>query len=385
METPKVILRKALEHKESGTLPFDLGSTKMSGISLIAYQNYLNDTGKQYLDPQPELLDAQQQLAKPSEAFLEEIGVHTRGVFPRPPASWTAAYRTEGEYCRTTDEWGIEWKMPRENGLYFDLCRSPLAQEEITEQDIRRFPWPDPQDPLRISTLKQQVAAIQKRGVYGLTMHGMTSGALEMALRLRGFENYFVDILTEPRLAEQLLDTIVDIKIEYWNCALSEVGREIDVAIEVDDLGTQSSLLISPDTYRTLVQPRHKRLFDAIRKKAPHIKIFLHSCGAVRPLIPALIDAGVDILNPVQLSAAGMDAAELKREFGHDLVFWGGGVDTQKTLPYGTPQQVKDEVRRRIEILSPGGGFVFNTIHNIQADVPPQNLEALFEVLEEYR
>jgi len=143
-------------------------------------------------------------------------------------------------------------------------------------------------------------------------------------------------------------------------------------------------LLISPEMYRKFVKPRHKRLFSFIKQKAPHIKVFLHSCGAIKPLIPDLIEAGVDILNPVQVSARDMDPRALKKEFGDALTFWGGGIDTQRVLPFGTPQEVRDEVKRRIEELAPGGGFIFNTIHNIQADVPPQNIEAMLETFKEY-
>jgi len=165
---------------------------------------------------------------------------------------------------------------------------------------------------------------------------------------------------------------------------LSEVGDLVDVVIEADDMAGQGRLLFSPNTYREFVKPRHTRLFSAIKRRAPNVKILFHSCGAVRPLIGDLIEAGVDILNPVQKSAAGMDLLELKREFGNDIVFWGGGVDTQYALPRGTPAEVRADVRRTVEALAPGGGFVFATIHNAQADVPPQNFMAMWEALQEY-
>jgi len=151
-----------------------------------------------------------------------------------------------------------------------------------------------------------------------------------------------------------------------------------------DDYGTQNSQIISPDMFRRLIKPRLKILFETIIKSAPHAKRFFHSDGNVRPLIPDFLEIGVDILNPIHIRAKDMEPADLKRDYGQDLVFWGGGVDTQGILPHGTPQEVKDDVRRNIEALAPGGGYVFNTIHNIQADVPPKNLMAMWQALQEY-
>jgi uroporphyrinogen decarboxylase len=175
----------------------------------------------------------------------------------------------------------------------------------------------------------------------------------------------------------------VEWKSAYWERALRDVGDLVDVVVEADDLGGQQSLLLSPKTYRRLIKPRHQRLFGFIKKQAP-VKVFYHSCGAIRPLIGDLIEAGIDILNPVQVSAAGMDPRELKREFGRDLVFWGGGVDTQQVLGTGNPQQVRDDVQRNVEALAPGGGFVFAAVHDIQANVPPENIMAMWEAWRDF-
>ena len=158
----------------------------------------------------------------------------------------------------------------------------------------------------------------------------------------------------------------------------------VDVVTYADDYGTQQSQLISPAMFRKQLKPRVRVLFERIKQLAPHTKQFFHSCGNVRPLIPDYIEIGTEILNPVHIRAAGMDPVALKRDFGRDVVFWGGGIDTQGVLPHGTPQDVKDDVRRNIEALAPGGGFVFNTVHNIQADVPPENVIAMLEALAEY-
>jgi uroporphyrinogen decarboxylase len=161
------------------------------------------------------------------------------------------------------------------------------------------------------------------------------------------------------------------------------ISDVIDVAGNADDFAGQHGMLISPRTYRKIAKPRHKQLFNFIHKHS-NAKIFFHSCGSIRAVIPDLIEIGVDIINPVQVSADGMDSAELKREYGKDLTFWGGGVDTQRVLGVGTPQQVREDVKRRLNDLMPGGGFVFNTVHNIQGNVPVENIVAMLETVQEF-
>ena len=169
----------------------------------------------------------------------------------------------------------------------------------------------------------------------------------------------------------------------YWEIALAEAGEHVDVVNEADDFAGQFRMLISPAMYRKIVKPLHKELFDFIHARTK-AKLFFHSCGAIRPVIGDLIEIGVDILNPVQVSATGMDSAELKREFGKDITFWGGGVDTQRVLGDGTPEDVRTDTRKRIEDLAPGGGFVFATVHNIQGNVPAENIMAMWEALQEF-
>jgi uroporphyrinogen decarboxylase len=180
-----------------------------------------------------------------------------------------------------------------------------------------------------------------------------------------------------------LMETITDIYIESCNRYLEQVGPYIQVFTFWDDLAGQNGWIINPAVYRKMIKPKQKRLVEAIRKKTD-ARLFYHSCGATRGLIPDLIEIGFDILNPVQVSAKGMDTRELKNEFGRDIVFWGGGVDTQHILPFGKPGEVVDEVKRRIDDLAPGGGFVFAAIHNIQAFVPPENIVAAFDTALQY-
>jgi uroporphyrinogen decarboxylase len=173
------------------------------------------------------------------------------------------------------------------------------------------------------------------------------------------------------------------LKIEFWDSLLDEIGDVVDIVGEGDDYGTQQSQLISPDQFREYYKPHFVRVLSFIKEKAPNVKILFHSCGNVRPVIPDFIEMGVDLLNPVHITATGMEPRQLKKDFGKDIVFWGGGVDTQHILPNGTPAEVKEDVKRNIDALAPGGGFVFSTVHNIQAEVPPQNIMAMVEALKE--
>jgi uroporphyrinogen decarboxylase len=191
-----------------------------------------------------------------------------------------------------------------------------------------------------------------------------------------------MDIALRPDLARKLMEKITELKLAYWEKVLDEIGDDIDIAAEADDLGAQHAPLFSPGAYRDIVKPLHKQIIELIKSRSK-AKFFLHSCGAIKDLIPDLIDIGVDVLNPVQVSAQGMEAADLKREFGGDITFWGGTVDPQKTLARGTPEEVKAEATRRILELKPGGGFVFASIHNMQAQVPVENILAFWEAIEE--
>ena len=241
---------------------------------------------------------------------------------------------------------------------------------------------PDPADPQWRQALKRQLdAAPPDRAI---VLDKPCAGFFEMPFRVRGHENFFMDFAAEPKMADYLMDVFLEFRIAYWESVLPGLAHAVDVVAECNDIGGQSGMLIRPEAYRRRIKTREVRLFETIRRLAPKVRILYHCCGAIREIIPDLIEAGVQCLNPVQFTAAGMDAAGLKRDFGEDLVFWGGGVDTQDVLPHGTPGQVREQVRRQIETLAPGGGFVFTPVHNVQADVPPENFWAMWDALQEF-
>lgn len=371
----------ALNHQEPDRVPLDLGGTIVTGIHEVAYRRLLKHLQLESLEL--EIEDPVQQLARVHPEVKQRLKVDVAGIAPGKGRGRAIKSWSEDGYDKVVDEWGIEWWKPKEGGFYYDIRGNPLA-EINTVEELRRHDFPDPLTPARYEGMVEranELNQMQVASVLGRSAPGM----FEIALWTRGFENFLCDMLANVTLAEALLDTVLEIKMKYWEKALDLLGAKVNIVTEADDLAGQNRCLIDPALYRKLIKPRHTRLFAHIRKKAQGpVKIFYHSCGAVSELIPDLIESGIDILNPVQVSAAGMDTKELKRRFGKEITFWGGGVDTQEVLPHGTPQQVRDEVKRRIDDLAPGGGFVFATVHNIQADVPPENIMAMWETLQEF-
>jgi uroporphyrinogen decarboxylase len=266
--------------------------------------------------------------------------------------------------------------------LYFDWVEFPIR--EPTPEALEAYRWPDLDPPEQLAELRRQAEYLYHHTDYALVGSAIIGGGIfEQPARMMGLENFFMALVTEPRFADRLMEQITDLYIESCDRYLDQVGEFLQVFTYWDDLCGQDGWLISPELYRKMIKPKQRRLLEAIRKKT-QAKVYFHSCGAVYDLVPDLIELGFDILNPVQVSARGMDTRRLKQEYGQDIVFWGGGVDTQHILPFGTPQQVRDEVRRRIEDLAPGGGFIFAAVHNIQAGVPPENIVAAFEAALEY-
>jgi uroporphyrinogen decarboxylase len=368
-----------LNHQEPDRVPFDLGGTGLSTIHVTAYKNLRHHLGLPEIEP--EVAFVPEQLVRVDEDLAQRLEADVRPVLPETASSFEYVFRDEGNYEAYTDEWGIGWRMPREGGFYYDMYQHPLATADSLEE-MKAHPFPDPLDDGRFATLREQAEAAAPKGK-AVALAGPCAGIAEVYSWLRGYEEYYVDLARHKDWVGTMLDRLVEFKSAYWGRALHEIGDLVDVVVEADDLGSQHSLLMSPRTYRTVIQPRHKRLFSFIKEQAS-VKVFYHTCGAVRRLIPDLIEAGIDILNPVQISAADMDLWELKSEFGRDLVFWGGGVDTQGVLGTATPPEIKDHVRQNIEALAPGGGFVFAAVHDIQANVPPENIMAMWEAWQEY-
>lgn len=375
-------VKTTLEHKEPDKIPFDLGGTVLTSIHVNAYKNLREHLGL----PETEIkvMDIFQQIAVVDDDVHEILNCDMRNVAPRSSATYKIEINDTDMpgYRFFHDEWGIGWRMPKDGGFFYDMFDHPLA-DVTTKEDIKNFPWPDPEDPARFTRLREMAVDVADEKGEAVILGGLAAGFVELTAWTRGFANFYPDLVNNLDLLTYLMDTIIDLKLAYWDIALPLVGDYADVVQEADDLAGQFGLLMSPETYREVIKPRHKKIMDFIKARSKG-KIFFHSCGAIREIIPDFIDIGIDIINPVQVSAAGMESAALKRDFGDDITFWGGLVDTQGVFVSGRAQDVRDEVRRRIDDLGPGGGFVAATVHNIQANVPPENIMAMWETLQEY-
>jgi uroporphyrinogen decarboxylase len=279
-----------------------------------------------------------------------------------------------------TDEFGVRWSMPDDSPLYMDITHHPLA--EATIDDLAAYPWPRGDDPGRFAGLRDRALRLRQETPYAV-VSGISGVVYEICWYMRGLERWFMDTLERPEFCEALLDQTLQFWLDWFRAFLDEVGDVVDVIMIGDDLAGQGGPLFRPDFYRRIVKPRHKQLVQFITSRTS-AKIWYHTCGACRQFIPELLDNGIDALNPVQISAAEMDPAQLKADFGERLVFWGGAIDAQHVLPQADPDTVREHVRKNLEAFKPGGGYVMNNVHNIQAGVPPENVLAMYDAAHEY-
>ena len=364
-----------LEHREPDRIPLDIGGTHVTGIAIDPWKRWRKSLSLP--EREPELCDLLQQICLPGDDLAEALGIDTGGLYPLcsnnlplPVGSerWQNMQRHDDDGIRYRDEWQLEQFLPTD-GLYYTTVGHPLGGEMVSDAEIAALELPAGNEPWRFEGLRDRAQKLRDQGKL-VMMKSLCAGLFEMPQRIRGMENFLMDLLAEPAQACAMIDRFVEIKLAFWTAALEAVGDLVDVVVETDDYGTQESQLIPPPLFVEIFKPRWAQIIGHIKKKAPHVKFFLHSCGAVRPILGDFIEMGVDILNPVHVNAAGMDPVSLKKDFGDAITFWGGGVETQDILPTGTPEQVCDDVRRNIDALAPGGGWVFATVHNIQADVP---------------
>lgn len=366
---------KAINHQEADRVPIDLGGFQ-TGIHKNAYKDLLDYLG---LEEEIVILDPVQQLAKPSEEVLKRFKIDTRYICAHGPDSFKGGIEKNERNGRLwhdlKDEFGVVWSMPDDQNLFMDISHHPLA--DATIEDVANYPFPKGNDPTRFSGIREEALRMREETPYALCtgIHGVV---YEYCWYMRGLEQWLMDTILNPEFCEAVLDKMAEFWIDFCTGFMGAIGDIVDVVMIGDDLAGQSGPLFRADFYKGVVKPRQKKLAQHIRSLTD-AKIWYHTCGNCKSLIDDLADNGVDILNPVQTSAEGMDPQGLKDEFGKKMVFWGGGCDSQHTLPFKSPEDVKAEAAEAMRIFKPGGGYVFNNIHNIQGGVPAENIVALFD------
>lgn len=359
----------ALSHREPDRIPIDFGGRHTSIHFLVQREvkEYLGIQGGEEIIRSHHLM-----VVEADPRLRETFGYDVLSFEAGKPDGWEL--HIDHQTNTFLDEWGNLYGMPP-GGCWYDVVKRALAEADL--EGIKHFRYPDPANPGRTRGLRDRVQQARQITDKAIMMCNATGGIWEHSLYLRGVQQAFTDLALDRRLAETLADRNLEWISAYWTNVLDVVGDLVDVVQLGEDMGSQVGLFFSPTLYRNIYKPKLRRLVDTIRARTK-AKIYLHSCGSVHPLIPDWIECGIEILNPVQVGAAGMVPAELKREFGRDLTFWGGGCHTG-LLMNGTPQQVAEEVRRRIRELGPGGGYVLGSIHNIQPGVPARNVVTMFQ------
>lgn len=366
----RVRVQLALNHQEPDRVPIDLAGTTVTSIVFSAYQN-LRDFLELGPDEELRFSHIHQGTVCPKEDILNQYQVDFRSLnMPRSPRGYIHKWIDEESFI---DEYNILWKRATYD---YSPVSAPLANFKI--EDLSKAMWPNPMDSARVAGLREKAKILYETTEYALVADIIDRGPFELAVKLRGYEQFFMDLALDPIFAEALLDKITETLINLWELYLGAIGDYVQVVCQGDDLGMQTSLIISPKMYRRFIKPCHKRIYDFIHSKT-NAKVFMHSCGSVIDIIPDLIEVGVDALNPLQYGAKGMSLVDLKRKFGSELCFWGGGIETQQILPYASLSEIEAEIKRNLEIMARGGGYVFAMTHNIQPDIPPDKINKAYE------
>jgi uroporphyrinogen decarboxylase len=390
----------AINHEPTDRVPIDFGAMRSTGIMAIAYNNLKKHLGFDHL-PKTKVYDIMQQLAEPDPEVVDYFGGDVVQVHRLAPAfgarltAWREDTLPDGSEClvpesfrpvllpngdRIIIENGREIARMPAGGLYYDMTYFPLGDARSTT-DIDRMDWPLISEE-EVFFLKDQ--ARRYRAETDKAILGEFGGNIvETGQSHFGWGEFMVRMIADSKLIEYYLDRLVEFHLENLRIYIEAMGEDIDIIQMGDDLGTQQSLQMHPDMYREIIKPRHRKIYRYVHDHSD-LKVFLHSCGSIVSILPDLIEIGVDVLNPVQTSAAGMDLAVLKKNFGDHITFWGGGCDTQHVLPFGSVEEVKRDVEQRLRTFTEGSGYVFTQTHNIMADVPPEKVLAMYLTAREF-
>ncbi|HJP28056.1 MAG TPA: uroporphyrinogen decarboxylase family protein [Dehalococcoidia bacterium] len=365
-------VQKALNHEETDRVPIDFSGGPATQIHPTAYSNLL-----EYLGFPEENLPVghrgEGQVVAPSEKMLQYFDIDVRGFYTSEPDS-SIGKKLDG--YRYTDEWGAVWDKSDVLHPYINVLGPLQHISEPVVADVDSIPWPVPDDPGRIRGLRDKMLAVREQSDYAIVLN-LPNSTFALTQRVRGFVETLQDLLLYKAFAEALQERITDVICGIAELSLNEVGDLIDGVSFADDMGVQNQSYMSESLYKDMVKPHHRRFIDTLHKHTD-AKVITHSDGSIRELIPDFIDVGINCINPVQVSATGMEAEALNRDFGMDLAFW-GGIDTQHVLPFGGPKEVIAAVHGRRKDLGKSGGYVQASVHNIQPEVPPENIVAMFD------
>lgn len=364
----------ALDHEEPDRVPVDLGG-RQTTFMVETYEQFKSHLGIN--DLPTKMMSHKWQTVYVDEQILNRFSIDCRHV--RPPVKAEPEFSETAEAKITfVDEWGVKRII---DAGYASIIDYPL--QTATLQDLEAYEWPNPAEIFDYTSIRNQALQLHSEGEYAIVGNmGSPGNIFEQSWYLRGLTEFFMDLVDNKDFAHELMSKITEIRKQNAKYFLSEVGEYLDVFQLADDLAMQNGPYMSPQLYREMIKPYQVELFRFVKQLTP-AKIYYHSCGSVTRLLDDLIDVGVDILNPVQISADGMETDQLKQRFGNKLSFW-GAMDTTKILPNGTADNVRNEVRRIIRDLAPEGGFVLASVHNLQPDIPPENILAMFEAASQY-
>ena len=368
----------ALDHREPDRIPISFGCLHDS-IHVFGHRKLMKHLGIR--NGEERIQDPFQQNVFPNENLLAKFGADCLPLYAPAAKPFEMRYYTEGSFRKYRDEWGTVYRQPLEGGIWFDFESTIWAGK--TAEEIKKHTLPNPEDPTRFDSLKAEAQRLLRETDKAIVAHAPTGGIVEHSYWLRGMQDSYMDMASDVKMVELVADRVVEWLEAFWTRYMQEIGSLVQVVQMGDDLGGQDGPLFSPELSRRIFKPREARLIAIVRKYS-RAKIYFHSCGAIREYIPDLVEIGVDALNPVQIQARDMDSARLKKDFGGKMSFWGGGANPNAIMSRGTPDDVRREVKKRVADFAPGGGFVFASVHNIQGEVPPENVIAFFEAAQEY-
>ena len=367
--TSKQRLLTILSHQLPDRMPIDFGGFH-AGIHIKVYTELIDFLG---IKDDPRILDPIQQLAETCEELLQRFHADIRYIFP----SEFLKYNGQGGF---EDEFGATWAIQDEKHHYMGISKHPL--EDAAAADIENYPFANGGEKNRFTGIREKAVEISNNGFYALSTD-IGGSIFETCCNLRGVQKWFIDTIENPSFCEALMDKILQYWFDYYTEFLSEIGDIVDIVIIGDDLAGQNGPLFSLDFYRNFLKPRHRKLINHIKSLSP-ARICYHTCGSCFDFIGELIDIGVDVLNPVQTGLKNMEPQKIKGTFGKQISLWGGALEARQSLAFSTPEQISEYVRRNLEIFKPAAGYIFSSTHNIQFDVPSENIVALFDAAYEF-